>query len=41
MIHRVGVDLHSNNAVVVIIDDSEQWVLKRKFKLIYPPFSQP
>jgi len=32
MIHRVGVDLHSNNAVVVIIDDSEQWVLKRKFK---------
>lgn len=32
MIHRVGVDLHSNNAVVVMIDDSERWVLKRKFK---------
>jgi transposase len=32
MIYRVGVDLHSNNAVVVMIDDSERWVLKRKFK---------
>lgn len=32
MIHRVGVDLHSNNVVVVVIDDSERWVLKRKFK---------
>lgn len=32
MIHRVGVDLHSNNAVVVIIDDTERWVFKRKFK---------
>jgi transposase len=31
-VHRVGVDLHSNNAVVVMIDDSERWVLKRKFK---------
>jgi transposase len=36
MIHRVGVDLHSNNAVVVVIDDSERWVLKRKFKLDLP-----
>lgn len=32
-VHRVGVDLHSNNAVVVMIDDNERWVLKRKFKL--------
>lgn len=32
MIHRLGVDLHSNNAVVVMIDNSERWVLKRKLK---------
>jgi len=32
IVHRVGVDLHSDNAVVVMIDDSERWVLKRKFK---------
>jgi transposase len=36
MIHHVGVDLHSDNAVVVMIDDSERWKLKRKFKLDIP-----
>jgi transposase len=32
MIHLVGVDLHSDNVVGVMIDDSERLVLKRKFK---------
>jgi transposase len=33
MNHFLGLDLHSNNVVGVMIDDSERWVLKRKFKL--------
>lgn len=32
MNHYVGMDLHSNNTVVVIIDDDEKWVFKRKFR---------
>jgi hypothetical protein len=32
MNHNLGLDLHSNNVVGVMIDDSERWVLKRKFK---------
>jgi transposase len=27
-----GIDLHSNNAVMVIIDENKKWVFKRKFK---------
>lgn len=33
MNHNLGLDLHSDNVVGVMIDDSERWVLKRKFKL--------
>ena len=36
MNHFPGLDLHSNNAVGVMIDDSERWVLKRKFKPSLP-----
>jgi transposase len=36
MNHFLGLDLHSNNAVGVMIDDSERWVLKRKFKPSLP-----
>jgi transposase len=36
MIFYVGVDLHSNNVVIVMIDTFERWVLKRKFKLDLP-----
>jgi len=32
MNHYVGMDLHSNNTVMVIIDDDEKWAFKRKFK---------
>lgn len=31
VLHLLGLDLHSNNVVAVMIDDSERWVLKRKF----------
>jgi transposase len=30
MDHYVGLDLHSNNTVAVLIDQNEKWVLKRK-----------
>jgi transposase len=36
MIHLLGIDLHSDNAVGMMIDDSERRVLKRKFKLDLP-----
>ena len=36
MIHLLGIDLHSDNAVGVMIDDFERRVLKRKFKLDLP-----
>jgi transposase len=36
MNHFLGLDLHSNNVVGVMIDDSERWVLKRKFKPSLP-----
>lgn len=35
-VHRLGLDLHSDNVVGVLIDDSERWILKRKFKLSLP-----
>jgi transposase len=35
-VHRVGLDLHSNNVVAVMINKSERWVLKRKFTLNLP-----
>jgi transposase len=36
MSYHVGMDLHSNNVIGVIIDESERWVLKRKFKPSIP-----
>lgn len=30
--YHVGMDLHSDNVIAVMIDESERWVLKRKFK---------
>jgi transposase len=30
MNHYAGMDLHSNNTVIVIIDDAERWIVKRK-----------
>jgi len=36
MNYHVGMDLHSDNVVVVMIDESERWVLKRKFKPSIP-----
>jgi len=30
--YHVGMDLHSDNVIGVIIDESERWVLKRRFK---------
>lgn len=30
--YHVGMDLHSDNVFVVMIDESERWLLKRKFK---------
>jgi hypothetical protein len=30
--YYVGMDLHSDNVIGVMIDESERWVLKRKFK---------
>lgn len=35
-VHLVGLDLHSDSVVAVMIDESERWVLKRKFKLNLP-----
>jgi transposase len=32
MTHFASIDLHGNNAVLVIIDEEKKWVFKRKFK---------
>ena len=32
MKHYAGMDLHSNNTVIVIIDEDEKWVFKRRVK---------
>ena len=34
--YHVGMDLHSDNVICVMIDESERWVLKRKFKPSLP-----
>jgi transposase len=36
MSYHVGMDLHSDNVIVVMIDESERWVLKRKFQPSIP-----
>ncbi len=30
MNHYAGLDLHSNNTAVVVIDESEKWLVKRR-----------